>query len=445
MTKRQKTICATAALCLMGTALAGVSTVAATGEEAAYSFQEAMTPIWEGDISYMESVLPVENEFGGIDPIQLLYPIEEIIEVKNATLTVTYEKGVDYTVAGGKLIISDEGSIPVMSYAEFHPVTGQKGFEAKDGGYICFSEGDYFHSRQIVVTYKHTAVYEGYIPEGKRELLPNTIEKLKTKETFDLLVFGDSISVGANSSGMIGTAPYMPNYAQLFAMQLEKAYGCKVNLINPSVGGKGITWGLEEIENVIDSQPNVDLAVIAFGMNDGNMLSGSFSGKVNRLAGKIEKAYPDVETLAIATMLPNPQAKNFYLNQMSFYDAMVKDCQREGLAVVDMTAVHKSLLERKQYADMTGNNVNHPNDYLARVYAQTLFATLQQKVEVEEDKVDFGNCLPDDNTDTIGQQQPTISFFSLLTSGCSGTAPTAIGAATALGVATVALKKKKDD
>ena len=44
-----------------------------------------------------------------------------------------------------------------------------------------------------------------------------------------------------------------------------------------------------------------------------------------------------------------------------------------------MTSIHQSLLARKSYADMTGNNINHPNDYLARVYAQTLLATVQKK------------------------------------------------------------------
>ena len=241
MKKTQKAVCALAELCLSGMAPASVAKVNAS-EQAAYNFEEIMHPVWESDTSYMETVLPVKNAFGGIDPIQLLYPIKEIVEVKNSALTVTYQEGVDYTVSGGRLIISDEGNIPAMSYEEFHPQTGQSGFEAKDGGYVCFHEGDFFHSRQIVVTYTHTGNYAGYIPKSKRDLLPKVTEKLHTAETFDLLVFGDSISVGANSSGFVDSAPYMPIYSQLFAMQLERAYGCKVNLVNPSVGGKGVSW-----------------------------------------------------------------------------------------------------------------------------------------------------------------------------------------------------------
>ena len=35
-----------------------------------------------------------------------------------------------------------------------------------------------------------------------------------------------------------------------------------------------------------------------------------------------------------------------------------------------------ALLQRKKFIDVTGNNINHPNDYLSRVYAVTLLQTL---------------------------------------------------------------------
>ena len=44
-----------------------------------------------------------------------------------------------------------------------------------------------------------------------------------------------------------------------------------------------------------------------------------------------------------------------------------------------MTGVHKELLNHKSYQDMTGNNINHPNDYLIRWYAQFISGLLVQK------------------------------------------------------------------
>ena len=41
-----------------------------------------------------------------------------------------------------------------------------------------------------------------------------------------------------------------------------------------------------------------------------------------------------------------------------------------------MTAVHELLLERKSLQDTLSNNVNHPNDFMHRVYAQVALKTL---------------------------------------------------------------------
>ena len=434
MTKKiVKIICAFAALCLFATAPVGVSTTnaSAMSSKPLYNFEEIMTPVWEGAISYMETVLPVENEYGGIDPIQLLYPINQVIEVKNAELTVTYQKGIDYAVSGGKLLIAEDGNIPVMSYDEFYPSVGQNGMENKNGGYICFHEGDFFHHRQIVVTYTHTESYEGYVPEEKGQLLPKVTEKLSKGEKLDLLVFGDSISVGANSSDLINASPYMPIYPELLAKQLKSVYGSKVNLTNPSVGGKGVEWGLKEINGILENQNNVDLAVLAFGMNDGAMYDLEFAQAMSALAERVRERFPAAEIILVATMLPNPEARNYNLHQAEFHDMMLEYCQEEGIAVADVTAVHKSLLQRKNYADMTGNNVNHPNDYMARVYAQTLFATLQQTVETSP------------STDSDGQENGT--FVKRLLSGCSSTLSLTVGTMTALSASAITLKKKKDD
>lgn len=428
---KKKIMCAMAALCLLGAASAGTQNTTFTVKAEDSSFIEtALLPVWEGDTAYYETVLPVQNEYGDVDPITLLYPIAEVISVQNAEMTVTYQEGVDYTVSSGRLIIADDGNIPSLSYTEFHPVTGQVGFESTDGGYVCFSEGTWFHKRQIVVTYKHTAEYKGYRPSGKDYLLPNIKQKLSNQEAIDMLVFGDSISVGANSSGFTGIAPFLPTYPELFKTGIENQYGVTVHLTNPSVGGMGIDWGIQEIDGVLSQQADLDLAVVAFGMNDGRLDPDTFAQKANQLVSAIHEKFPSADVLLVATMLPNPTAKKFYLHQESFADAMLANCEKQGVAVVNMTAMHANLLTRKSYADMTGNNVNHPNDYMARIYAQTLLATLQKEAEQ----------IPENN----GNESAVDSNASN-SNGCKATAATIPACAiTALGAAAI-LKKKKDE
>ena len=349
------------------------------GAEEAFTDKEILTPYWEGTISYLESVLAVEEEDGSIAPIDLLYPIEEILVVKNASLNVIYEAGKDYSTENGKLIVHKTGSIPRMTYAEFHPTTGTNGFEDRDGGYVQWQEGAWYHSKQIVVTYRHAEGYDGYIPESKGYLLPNTHEKLQNDEQLNVLVYGDSISTGANSSGhpMINAAPNMPIYPEMFIRGLKRDYQKEnINLINEAVGGTDSAWGVSNVRfSVFEKYDDIDFAIIAFGMNDISVEPENFSLNISRLVRALKNKYDGIEIVLIATMLPNYQAINFWGKQDQFYDVL-KTQETEGVAVLNMTGVHKSLLEVKRYADMTGNNINHPNDYFARVYAQSLLKTL---------------------------------------------------------------------
>ena len=41
-----------------------------------------------------------------------------------------------------------------------------------------------------------------------------------------------------------------------------------------------------------------------------------------------------------------------------------------------MTAVSLDVLKHKEFKDYTGNNINHPNDFFSRVYAQVLLQAL---------------------------------------------------------------------
>ncbi len=384
MKKLKKSIIAIVTAALMASCITTVGVKDnLSADAAAFSMEEVLVPVWEGDISYMESVLPVAEQDGSVAPISLLYPISEIVEVKSASLQVTYTAGTDYTVEDGKLVIPANSKIPVLSYSDFHPQAGSpdavEGFEDRNGGYVLWKEGSWYHSRQIVVTYTHAEGYEGYVPEGKGLLLPKTQEKLKG-DTLNVLVYGDSISTGGNSSGheAIHTAPYMPIYPLMFAEGLKQIYGVDtVNVFNASVGGTDSAWGLSNLRGgVLDKYDDIDLAILAFGMNDTGRDPDSLASNMQRMARGLKSKYSDVEVMIISTMLPNYDAYKFYGQQVNFHNALM-EYEKEGVAIVNMTGVHAGLLEYKAYADMTGNNINHANDYLARVYAQTLLKSLE--------------------------------------------------------------------
>ena len=310
--------------------------------ETAFDMKKTVSYVWEGNEVYQESVLVVEEEDGTIAPIDLLYPIDEVVEVLNASLTKRYEENTDYTVENGKLIVKGGGDIPTLSYSEFHPTTGTAGFEAVGGGYVQWKEGSWYHSRQIVVTYKHSSSYSEYVPEGKGVLLPKTLEKLKGSE-LNVLVYGDSISTGGNSSGhpQINVAPFMPIYPQLFCEGIKLEYGVEnVSLYNASLGGTDSAWGLSSLrERVFDKCEKIDLAILAFGMNDVNKDPSAYASNMRRMVNGLKTKYDDIEFLVVAPMLPNPEAVNFYGKQPQFAEALMPN-EGEGVAIVNVTDLH---------------------------------------------------------------------------------------------------------
>ena len=92
------------------------------------------------------------------------------------------------------------------------------------------------------------------------------------------------------------------------------------------------------------------------------------------MISKIRKVNPSAEIILVTSMFANPLWHNFQVHNE--YAKVCASLQTKGVAVADVRAVHERLLKQKRFIDMTGNNVNHPNDFLIRIYAQTILQKL---------------------------------------------------------------------
>ena len=79
-----------------------------------FNLDAYMKPIWKGKYVYNETVMFVGME----DQAALLYTPDEILSVTSYDLNTTYEKGKDYDVVDGKLVLLEGTSIPVISFDE---------------------------------------------------------------------------------------------------------------------------------------------------------------------------------------------------------------------------------------------------------------------------------------------------------------------------------------
>ena len=239
--------------------------------ERSFDFEQAMKPVWDdGGTAYCESAAPVEDAAGEVW-IPLYYEAGEILELRSADLQTLYVEGRDYRLEGGGVRVLRGGAIPTISRAEQYPAEkSEHTFDGRNGiAYLLFGEGTYFHERQLAVTYRHGGAWRGVFPQRGTGNLPVLAKNLTEKNKFRLLIYGDSIAAGGNASGFTGAPPYLPRFGELFAEHLSRRCGAEIETVNTAVGGMTAKWGFENAEERAAAY-SPDLALIAFGMNDGS-------------------------------------------------------------------------------------------------------------------------------------------------------------------------------
>ena len=345
-----------------------------------------LRPFWEGTVMEGESVLFIKDA-KGTAKASVLFPIQEILAVRNSVGDVTYENGRDYIwKPESREIVLPAGSRIVSKTPEElrRPAKTQK-YELthRDGnGEIFFGSKLEYAEMQTCVTYKHAPdLWKGSIPKYDDTALPKTMARLVSKTPLEIVLVGDSISAGCNASGWAGGAPYQPTFAELTRIHLVNRYRTPaVSLTNPSVGGTDTKWVLGTIDKVIETKPN--LMMIAFGMNDAaGRPAEEFQANIQAIITKVREKLPDCEFILVASMLGNKDWTRLKPELFPAYrDALAKLCG-PGVALADLTSIWAGFLEHKKDWDQTGNGVNHPNDFGHRVYAQVLTTLLDAKGE----------------------------------------------------------------
>lgn len=379
----------------------------------AFDLNTYMTPIWDGRVVYNETVMFV----GMNDKASLLYTPDEILSVTSYDLKTTYEKGKDYDVVDGQLVLLEGTRIPVISFDKYYfeqPVPNMPAqLEVKVDGkryYVYWGEGTVMTQWQVAVTYVHDQYWEGFVPETSDQFA-KLIAKMEAGEDVTMMFYGDSITFGASSSAGANVSPYMPPYTQLFTQYLAQKYGYTIKYvnsrltgtapvpatdtvfgtngtityINTAVGGWTSADGFNNFEQYVTPFVNeygCDFFLLAFGMNDAGNSPKNEQKAIKKIADELYALKPEAEMLLVATMIPNPEATNgWYGNQHRFetvFESLAKSYVEEGksCAVAKMTSMSQRILENKRFRDHTGNNINHPNDFLGRLYAQVVFETV---------------------------------------------------------------------
>ena len=358
--------------------------IRADGIPPAWPFDPALfKPFWQTSVMHGESVLFVKEIPAANPSASLLFVPTKVLAVRDPSQAITYTEGRDYILKpGSREITLPEGSRITFKLPPdlIRPATSQRyALTRRDGtGEILFGGGHEYHDMQATVTYEHaTGTWTDTSPAVRGEELARTRGLLKRKAPVTITLLGDSISTGCNASGWAKAAPYQPPYQDLLAMNLKAVHGSAVTLHNFSVGGTSTDWGVKNIDKVVATRP--DLVILAFGMNDSSgRPAAQYRANILAMIEATRRTVPEAEFILVAPMLGN--ADWITLKQELFpqyRDALASLCG-PGISLADMTKVWSGMLKHKKDRDLTGNGVNHPNDFGHRLYAQVLSALLRE-------------------------------------------------------------------
>ncbi|MCX6924758.1 MAG: SGNH/GDSL hydrolase family protein [Verrucomicrobia bacterium] len=323
-------------------------------------------PFWRGKVMENEPVLFIRNEGKPAATGKLLFIPSAKPTVMAPDLVLKYEEGKDYLWKPGSNIIelTTGTRIPFKTSAEMVPPPGSPNTLMG----VLFSEGRFFHDLQVQVSYPHAADWP-LQDEPQAQRLTTSLAKLKAKQPLKLVALGDSITLGGNASGFAGSEapPHQPPYPQLVANTLQQRFGAAVTLVNLARGGTGAGWGLEMVAKVAAEKP--DLVILAFGMNHGEPAAG-FEAVMRKLRDAVQAACPEADIVLVAPMSGNPCG--FPPERFTGYRDALRNLTAPSVALADVTSPWLELLKRKPFSDLSGNNINHPNDFGHRVYAEVI-------------------------------------------------------------------------
>jgi len=311
------------------------------------------------------------------------FPAAKIRRVYNPTLGCDYTEGTDYlagpdkrtlrrTASSAMPFLPEELRYPSKERAVLYPDPNANAIgtsAVSPTGLVCFDRADFFARRQVLVDY----VTDAPLPElaAAAAKLPGAKKLLRDGKQLDIAFIGDSITDGWNASAKVGCAPGQPPWAGLVTEFLGGLGSCRA--FNGAVSGSGSASAVEHL-GVCCGEFVPSLLFIAYGMNDmWNLSAEEFGGNIRAVMKAGLERNPEMEFVLVSQMSGNaewdhtPAGKDIIFARE--LERIAAECEHRAFAPVNR--LWHALTDEcgKTFLDVTGNGVNHPNDYGHRIYA----------------------------------------------------------------------------
>lgn len=346
-------------------------------------FLKGCIPCWKTGCIYNETIFCMnsENEISG----KLQYAPQEILSVTDYTLKREYRENTDYFVSGRTISLSADSRIPWVDadivrgnvpapYRKRDEMADEKIDVVQFAPDVIWTESALLYGNQICVSYRvkpediRAELFGAY---GK--IAPRFTEKVREGQAVKISVLGDSVAEGCSASGHFKHEPYQPDWVKLFTLALGEIAGVDACTENFAVGGKDAQWGSgrEQIENCARQKP--DLLFLHFGINDcGRFDRDAFQKNIATIYTGVKAISPATEVVFIKPAMANPNCYSVqrFIEYWTAMDALA--LENRDFAAINMFDWSVALIKDKKYMDITGNGVNHPNDFVSRLYVMTL-------------------------------------------------------------------------
>lgn len=200
-----------------------------------------------------------------------------------------------------------------------------------------------------------------------------------SKDTYHLLIVGDSIGEGAGASDPVH------KWYRLLIPFLEERYKCQVEITNVSIGGSSSYAGYVQIME-LDRKEEFDLIIICYGENDAEE---EFSLYYEVLLRTLSEKYPASPKLAI---LESSQ------QEYTFKIKMIQSlCRHYGVYIADTI---QGFADSGLPYDVLCDDGVHPNDEGQKVYYDMVKAAIEALPE--ERGTEVGEATEPVNEEALG-------------------------------------------
>jgi len=336
-------------------------------------------PFWNGGtLMCDESLLFIRESPGELPAAASLFRPNKIVAMRDPINDIDFRKGRDFIQEAGsrRLLLPPGSPIRFLNRHALYRAHGAKHSIAHLAGHpltsLLYYRRTGFLRLQPEITYRFDNDWRGCRPFCQNDRLPKTMNKLRNRHLLRLSISGDSITAGWNATGHMHLPPYRPAWPEQAVELLRQHFHCEIVLSNLSVGGWSSRNGLEDVPRLAASRP--DLVLIHYGGNDLHHRDpGLFAKNIRQLMTFL----PEAEFILVSPMTFNPDWSHTPVDMLPLYrEALLRLATETGSVFLDMTTLWQEVSVRKGWLSLTGNGVNHPNDFGHQLYAQYLLDTL---------------------------------------------------------------------